>query len=80
MSCVPWGNETEKAEYFRKQSADLLAENERLQAALQAAEKCIYDTETYLDLGSGKYAYKAIKEYRSKKPSHAPEGGSTIDA
>ena len=47
--------------------AAMRAENERLRAALAAAEKTIYDAETYFDMGSAKYAYKQIKDYQTKK-------------
>lgn len=42
------------------------------QQQLQAAAKCIYDVETYLELGSGKYAYGVIQHWRG--PQEAEKG------
>jgi hypothetical protein len=41
-----------------------LAESQRRE---QAAVKCIDDIETYLELGSGKFAYNTIKKWRGTK-------------
>lgn len=39
---------------------------EKLEAERDTANKCIRDAETYLDLGSAKFAYKVIKKYLSE--------------
>ena len=47
-----------------RQAAD---EIDRLQKELDAAVKCIDDTETYLEMGSGKYAYGVIRKWRGRE-------------
>jgi len=41
----------------------LTARAEKAEAERDAANKCIYDTETYFDLGTNKFAYRTIKQY-----------------
>jgi hypothetical protein len=66
--------ETDKALLAASRTAvpQLIAEVRRLTDALSKAEKCIYDTETYMDMGSGKYAYKQIKDYQAHKGGPQP--------
>ena len=41
----------------------MTARAEKAEAERDAANKCIYDTETYFDLGANKFAYRTIKQY-----------------
>ena len=43
--------------FFAKQRA------EKAEAERDTANKCIYDTETYFNLGANKFAYRTIKQY-----------------
>lgn len=51
----------------------LTARLEKAEAERDAENKCIYDTETYFDLGTNKFAYRAIKQYTHDAAS-APKG------
>jgi len=51
----------------------LLARLEKAEAERDAANKCIYDTETYFDLGANKFAYRTIKQY-THDAAAAPKG------
>lgn len=61
----------EKQKEINKEWVDdcekLQADNATLKADLAAAKKCISDVETYLEMGSGKYAYLVIQGWRGRK-------------
>lgn len=72
--------ELAKAEHYRDFNAAGCADLENQLAAAQAerdaAVKCIRDTETYIQLGSRKYAEKTISDWRGLCAENAPEGGN----
>lgn len=53
---------------------ELISEIARLTAERDAAVKCIRDTETYIQLGSRRYAQQTITDWRSLCAENAPEG------
>lgn len=48
---------------LRRINEQLTARAEIAEAERDKANKCIYDTETYFDLGTNKFAYRTIKQY-----------------
>jgi hypothetical protein len=66
MSSAPWSNETERADYYKKCSQQLESDIKKLTEERDAADKCINDIEIYLDLGSGRFAYRTIKSWRGR--------------
>lgn len=68
-------NEVLRAERdeLHKNNCGLRADRDRLQAELDAAKKCIYDVQTYLDLGSAKYIAATIKQWRGKENGDGKE-------
>jgi uncharacterized protein (UPF0335 family) len=53
----------------------LQVENATLKAERDAAVRCISDIETYLELGTGKFAYKAIQAWRGVKTKESAGNG-----
>jgi len=59
-------------DFQNSQCRILLERLEESRRKEQVAVKCINDVETYLDLGSGKYAYRVIQKWRG--PQEVGEG------
>lgn len=58
---------------LRKINEQLTDRAEKAEAERDAANKCIYDTETYFDLGANKFACRTIKQY-THDAAAAPKG------